>query len=489
MARNYEEERKLHQKIIDDNKGNKEIEEAQKAHIDKINKDEEKSKAKAEKKAKYEANLDANDAGEKAVEFQNRMVNGDSVKDEPKAEPKAEKTFVDNSDEGIAKAKVGDYIKRNNGEEYQLQQADIDWAKNNIEPTEDTSTVESTANEIINQEPKVEQDLQIEAQNAANVENPENPEAQIGEELTDEQKAHLMESDEGQVAQEAIDSKDPTKLLNIVTPTGEAVLKGSFDANGHYVPYRYTDKDVGGMDKGKAGALTVISMALSALGAMFGIPIVPINFYHLFGKPEAVEQANQIEKDYETVINGETSNKVNAENTRAVNREQNLADVEAYKDVTDEEAQKMAQINAAGQGSNAQLDVQKSQQDFEREMKQLDMDFQKEMNNLNTQSQLDVLKQQGINQQTLEKMMEDHAVTKALKQIEFAKQKGFNADQFAQWMRANGGQTTLQAYLGPAIQAAGSLGAMFGFSGGSDKNIKKYVASNSKMLMNAWKRK
>lgn len=486
MARNFEEERKLHQKVIDDNKGNKEIEEAQKAHIDKINKDEEKANKKAEKKAKLEANLSKNDAGPEAVKRQEEATADIAQIDTPEKQFKAgAKADINSVVDDVIAGKYGNGAERranllNAGFDPDEVQKAVN-AKTAEKPVEEQPVEEQPTEQPV-EEPVVEEE-QVEEQPVE--EQPAND-----TEVTPEQEKMLMEeTEEGKAAKEAVEGNNPVALQNIVTPEGESVLKGSFDANGHYVPYVYTDKDVGGMNKGMAGALTIISIALSALGAAAGIPIVPVNFYKLFGKPEAVEKANQVEKDYADVINGEASNRINTEAGREVNREQNLADVEAYKDISDEEAQKMAQVNAAGQGANAQLDVQREQQEWQSKEAELDREFQKVMNDLDTQSQLEILKQQGLNQQDLAKLMDDLDVQRVFKKIEMAKQRGESPDTLAKWLRGEKGVTTLEAYVGPAIQAAGSIGTLFGLGKvSSDKNVKKFDTKvNSDMLRKAFK--
>lgn len=47
-----------------------------------------------------------------------------------------ERSYVENSIKSVAEAKPGDWIKRNNGEEVQLTQYDIAWAKNRLKASE-----------------------------------------------------------------------------------------------------------------------------------------------------------------------------------------------------------------------------------------------------------------------------------------------------------------------------------------------------------------
>ena len=86
---------------------------------------------KEEKKSKLGS---AFDAIKKGVNMASTANLGNAAKQEaiqtaePKTEAEPEKNFVDNSNEAISKAKAGDFIKRNDGTEYQLQKGDIDYA-------------------------------------------------------------------------------------------------------------------------------------------------------------------------------------------------------------------------------------------------------------------------------------------------------------------------------------------------------------------------
>jgi len=302
--------------------------------------------------------------------------------------------------------------------------------------------------------------------------------------------ADIVESDEGKEVDEIITSGNPAELQNVVSPDGQAILKGSYDANGNYVPYVYTEENTRLVkNKGWAAVLTLISAAISALGVAAGIPIAPINFFEAGATPQKdLERMNQVEKNYESLMNAGTAEAQTIEKTRAATQGANISDVDAYKNLSDEDVQKAAQVNASVGGQNTQLDVQREAQEWQAKQAELDRDFQKEMNNLSTESQIAILQQQGINQQDLTKLMNDLEVQKVFKKIEMANERGISQDELAKWISAENGLTALgraMGYVGNATQVAGQVAATF-MKTPSDKDVKKFVydgkAANSKMF-------
>lgn len=290
------------------------------------------------------------------------------------------------------------------------------------------------------------------------------PLAQVGSQL-----------DESKIAQDAVDTNDPMMLQDITDPEGQSVLKGSFDMNGHYVPYVYTDKDVGGMTKGTAGVLTVISIALAALGGAMGIPVVPVNFYKLFGKPEAVEAYNKVEQDYANVVNGEVSPAVTEKNTRDVNREANINDINAYKDVNQDDIENTARVNAASAGSNTTRDINRDNTGSQLAV----IDAQ-------TKQQLALLAQQGTNAQELAQLMYQQGVNQLKDQIQVMRDAGFTNDQIAKYQRALQGTTNLQAGTQMFNEVGGTLIEGVGTVLNSSKDVKMF---NTRMLSNAWSKR
>lgn len=357
--------------------------------------------------------------------------------------------------------------------------------------TQKTAAPEKQVKEIVEQ--KTEQPVENDNVTETGVEEKEPTnltEALTAQGIPENATNDLVESDEGKEVDGVIASGDPTGLQNVVAPDGQGILKGSYDANGNYVPYVYTEADTRLVkDKGWAAALTIISAAMSALGVAAGIPIVPINFFKFGASPqEDLERMNQVEKDYASLMNAGTAEAQEIEKTRAATQEANISDVDAYKDLSDEDVQKAAQVNASVGGQNTQLDVQREDQEWQAKQAELDREFQKEMNNLNTDSQIAILKQQAINQQELTTLMNDLEVQKVFKKIAMAKEQGLKNDDVAKWISAEQGTTKLGkalGYVGDIAKVASEIASLF-TQPPSDKCVKKFVydgkAANSKMF-------
>lgn len=309
--------------------------------------------------------------------------------------------------------------------------------------------------------------------------------------LPENVEKELDESDEGQEANSAVEANNPTALQNIVTPEGDPVLKGTYNEDGVYLPHTYTIEDSRLVkNPGMAACLTIVSKAITALGAIAGIPIPMIDFMKFGATPEEdLQKLNENEQNYAKILNAGKAEANETIRTREATQESNLSDIDAYKDLADEDVQKTAQVNAATAGQNAQLDVQREQQKWQAAQNDFDRQFQKEMNNLNTESQIEILKQQGINAQDLLKLQADANAMADLKRIMAMKDAGMDDQEAAKWIRSLGGMTALQAYLGPLINGAGQavgVAANLFANGGSDKGIKKFVydgkAANSKMF-------
>lgn len=327
-----------------------------------------------------------------------------------------------------------------------------------------------------------------------------NPETENAEEFQVDTKANVLpenvekeldESDEGQEANSAVEANNPTALQNIVTPDGDPVLKGTYNEDGVYLPHTYTIEDSRLVkNPGMAACLTIVSKAITALGAIAGIPIPMIDFMKFGATPEEdLQKLNENEQNYAKILNAGKAEANETIRTREATQESNLSDIDAYKDLADEDVQKTAQVNAATAGQNAQLDVQREAQKWQARQAELDRDFQKEMNNLNTDSQIEILKQQGVNQQDLATLMSDLDAQRIMKKIAYAKEAGLTPDETAKWLRAEQGITQFGAamgYMGDATKVAGQVAGTLMTGGVSDKNCKKFVydgkAANSKMF-------
>lgn len=449
-----------------------------------------------------EAILSRNDAGAEAVKRQQEATADVAVNDKV-ATPEQKKQIEPEKKLPVDETVVNDVIAGKYGtgaaRTQKLSEAGYDPKEvqtkvNETVKAQETAAPEKQAEEIVEQ--KTEQPVENDNVTETKVEEPEVKEpTNLTEALTSQgipenATADLVGSDEGKEVDDVIASGDPTGLQNVVAPDGQGVLKGSYDENGNYVPYTYTEADTRLVkDKGWAAALTIISAAMSALGVAAGIPIVPINFFKFGASPqEDLERMNQVEKDYASLMNAGTAEAQEIEKTRAAAQEANISDVDAYKDLSDEDVQKAAQVNASVGGQNTQLDVQREAQEWEAKQAELDREFQKEMNNINTDSQIAILKQQGINQQDLTKLMADVEAQRIMKKIAYAKEAGLTPDETAKWLRAEQGITQFGAamgYVGDAASVAGEVASKF-IPLKSDKDVKKFVydgkAANSKMF-------
>lgn len=455
---------------------------------------------KKKSKEEIEAMLSRNDAGAEAVKRQQEATADVAVNDnvatqkqEEQIEP--EQKLTNPVDEVVVNDVIAGKYGTGAARTQKLAEAgynpdEVQTKVNETIKAQKAAAPEKQAEEIVEQ--KTEQPVETEAEvEESEVKEPTNlTEALISQDIPENVASELVESDEGKAVDEAVNANSPADLQNVVAPDGQAVLKGSYDEKGNYVPYTYTEADTRLVkDKGWAAALTIISAAVSALGVAAGIPIMPINFFKFGATPqEDLERMNQVEKDYASLMNAGTAEAQTIEKTRAASQEANISDVDAYKDLSDEDVQKAAQVNASVGGQNTQLDVQREAQEWEAKQKELDREFQKEMNNLNTDSQIAILKQQAINAQDLATLMNDLDVQKVFKKIEYGKAHGMKPDDVAKWIRAEQGTTKLMAGMKmgtDAANAAANIVDMF-MPGESDKDVKKFVydgkAANSKMF-------
>lgn len=448
-----------------------------------------------------EAILSRNDAGAEAVKRQQEATADVAVKDnvatpEQKKQIEPEQKLTNPVDETVVNDVIAGKYGTGAARVQKLAEAgyDPDEVQAKVNKTvkfQETAAPEKQIKEIVEQ--KTEQPVENDNVTETKVEEKEPTnltEALTAQGIPENATTDLVESDEGKEVDDVIASGDPAGLQNVVAPDGQGILKGSYDENGNYVPYVYTEADTRLVkDKGWAAALTIISAAMSALGVAAGIPIVPINFFKFGASPqEDLERMNQVEKDYASLMNAGTAEAQEIEKTRAAAQEANISDVDAYKDLSDEDVQKAAQVNASVGGQNTQLDVQREAQEWQAKQAELDRDFQKEMNNLNTDSQIAILKQQGINQQDLTKLMADVDAQRIVKKLAYAKEAGLTPDETAKWLRAEQGITQFGAamgYVGDVASVAGDVASKF-IPLKSDKCVKKFVydgkAANSKMF-------
>ncbi len=267
--------------------------------------------------------------------------------------------------------------------------------------------------------------------------------------FTPEQEQALDETDEGQFAKEAVDNKDPSALQNFVDKDGNPVMKGeyTFGEDSVYKPHTYSlDEAAKLQNKGWAGVATIVSKALSAFGLMFGIPIVPINFFKLLGTDEYVKGLNENEKNYAKILNSGKEEANIITRTGNAKRESNVKDVETYKNLSDEDVQKTAQVNAATAGQNAQLDVQKQAQDFDKWKTEYAGDLQKTMQEIQNKFQLD-----------LTDKLYRQQVQAIVDKIIYMNESGLSNDDIAKSIQSMEGVTTLQRGMGYAKDTVGMV--------------------------------
>lgn len=451
--------------------------------------EEEAAKKKAEKEARLAAIKDADEAMQKEVdaeadkqkELEETALrnNGSSVETRDKNKAAQEGKSTNTVDETVINDVIAGKYGTGKARTQKLIEAgyDPDEVQSKVNETLKTSKTTKEA-------PKAEEtDVTVEDKIPTNL-----SETLLRQDIPENVVSELVESDEGQESDAIIANGDPADLQNITDPEGQSILRGSYDENGNYVPYVYTAENTRLVkSKGWAAALTIISAAMSALGIAAGIPIPPINFLQ-FGASsnEDLARLNQFEANYEKLMNAGTDEAKKIERTREASQKANISDVEAYKDLSDEDVQKAAQVNASVGGQNTQLDVQREAQEWQARQAELDREFQKEMNNLNTDSQIAILKQQAVNQQELTKLMADVDAQRIVKKIAYAKEANLSRDELAKWLRAEQGITqfgTVMGYAGNVAEIAASIAAAFL---PSDKNIKKFAydgkAANSKMF-------
>jgi hypothetical protein len=267
-------------------------------------------------------------------------------------------------------------------------------------------------------------------------------------EIPENVQKELDESDEAKAAKEAVENDDPSALQNIITPEGDAVLKGAYDKDGLYVPHVYTIEESRLVkNKGLAACLTIISQAISAFGLAAGIPIKQINFLKFGSTPEEdLEKLNENEQNYANVLNGTKTHGLTTENQRNAEREANLKDIEEYKDISDEEVQKAAQVNAATAGQNAQLDVQKQQQEFDKWKTEYSGELQKTMQEIQNKFHLD-----------LTDKLYRQQVQEIVDKIAYMKESGYSNDDIAKTIQSMEGVTTLQRGMGYAKDTVGMV--------------------------------
>ena len=296
----------------------------------------------------------------------------------------------------------------------------------------------------------------------------------------------IMNTDEGKVAQDAIATNNASKLSEIASPkTNEPVLQGYYDKAGNWIPYEKAEvAQRTSMSKGMAIALTVISVALSAIS---GGMVPPINFVKLDDQKAYYDAVDKVNQDYAAVVNGTVAqrneNKANIEGT-----EETLASAKSNPELYSRENTDAAARGTAAKGGNVSLEQTQMTADLQKQLQAADIDFKK--------YNLEQTKE-------LAKLTAELDAKKLQMQIEACRKAGISDDDIAKFVQANGGKTTVNRVLDYIGQGANVVGAVAGpvaqgmtagataglFGGKSDKDVKTFDAStpNSSMLKKAWR--
>ena len=289
----------------------------------------------------------------------------------------------------------------------------------------------------------------------------------------------IMNTDEGRVAQAAIDTGDATKLGEIADQkTKEPVLPGYYNEAGNWIPYEKAEvAQRTSMSKGMAIALTVISVALSAIS---GGMVPPINFVKLDDQKAYYDAVDKVNQDYAAVVNGTVAqrneNKANVEGT-----EETLASAKSNPELYSRENTDAAARGTAAKGGNVSLEQQQMNVDLQKQLQAADIDFKK--------YNLEQTKE-------LAKLTAELDAKKLPMQIEACRKLGISDDDIAKFVQANGGKTTANRVLDYIGQGANAIGSVAGpvaqgvtagrtaglFGGKSDKDVKTF---NTNMLRKA----
>lgn len=280
----------------------------------------------------------------------------------------------------------------------------------------------------------------------------------------------VMNTDEGKVAQAAIDTGDATKLSEITSPEGEPVLPGYYNEAGNWVPYEKAEvADRTSMSKGMAIALTVISVALSAIS---GGMVPPINFVKLDDQKAYYDAVDKVNQDYAAVVNGTVAqrneNKANIEGT-----EETLASAKSNPELYSRENTDAAARGTAAKGGNVSLEQQQMNVDLQKQLQAADIDFKK--------YSLEQTKE-------LAKLTAELDAKRLPMQIEACRKAGISDDDIAKFVGANGGKTTVDRVMGYINQGANAVGNVANAVKSttpppSDKDVKTF---NTNMLRKAW---
>lgn len=295
--------------------------------------------------------------------------------------------------------------------------------------------------------------------------------SEIGISLTPE----IKNSDEVQYAIDAIE-KDPSKLSDLSTPSGERLFNIEYDQNGNAFAAQIPEISKPALEsKGAAALLTITSILLSiTTGGLFP----PINFGELLGTNEYWEKVDAANKAVADIANkGYEQNLMNQVQNAQTQAEMNLAEANKEK------------IPALGQMKEAMGGATSFQQ------AELSANLQKQLQ----KAEIDFKKYNLEQTKELAKLAAELDAKRIPMQIEACRKAGISDDDIAKFVGANGGKTTINRvmeYINQGTDAVGNVAGAVGKAvgaatgtGNSDKNIKTFDAKkpNSSMLKKAFK--
>lgn len=338
---------------------------------------------------------------------------------------------------------------------------------------------------------------------------PEKVEEKVEIEVPQEMQESLMNTDEGQIAKQAIENKDISTLESITDPdTNEPFLLPTYDQDGRVTALKPLVPENAELYSKKTGIfLTLLSVVVSSLtGGIFP----PINFINLRWD-DAKNKASEMENEITRIYNGEID-EANRKLIETRGTEQALSSGVQNPQLYEEgNTEAVARGKAAEQGNigleqtKRTLDAQKAIAIFNgnnaKEIAQLQADMQKQITELGLQNALDLKSLDIEGQKALAALLYDQQINKEINQLSAWKASGFDqqdANAFAQaYKKLQDHITTAQAGMGYVQQGANAmsgiasaiLGALAPTGATSDKNVKVYDAKpvNSSFLKRNFK--
>lgn len=370
--------------------------------------------------------------------------------EEAKKVAEENKEAIDKKEEAIKKPSVKEKISKT------LSDAD------------DTLAQSGVGNEAV--ATKVEQKKEAEP-----VEDVKTEESEVPEEIKNE----IFSTDEGKVAQNAIDSGNISELENVVDPeSGNSVIVPTYDEDGRVVEARIGQPLNAELFSQKTAlVLTLVSCVISALsGGMFP----PINFLPLRWD-EAENKRREMENQAVDIYN-EGVRKENQNVTDIRKTEMGLESA-ANKDLYSQE-----NINRMGRAKEAEAGSTAMQQ------AEMNADLAKTLKDKEIGLNLEVIRLNNEQQITLSKLLYDQEVSKVFDQIKKMKAEGMKTDEIAKYISSMNGTTTLARGLGYAKDVTGMATDLVNavgevVPGNSDKNCKVFDAKpvNNTLLKKAFK--